>query len=110
MDPLRAQLRRLREAAGLTQRQLAAKIGVAHTAIQSYEDGRNDIPLSKLRRFADGLGLTVDIHFRPHDPNGPVEEVTPEQAFLLDLVHRRIRQLGTDDVGLLVTLLERMTK
>lgn len=110
MDPLRAQLRRLREAAGMTQRQLAAAMGMAPTTIQAYEDGRVDIPLSRLRLFAQHLGLTLEVHFRPADPDGSVENLTEAQAFLLDLVHRKIRRLGDGEVSILAGLLDRLDR
>jgi HTH-type transcriptional regulator / antitoxin HipB len=110
MEPVGAMLRRLRQRAGLTQRQLGARLGIGHTTIQSYEDGSRDVTIPKLQHVASGMGLTVDVVFRPQDPNGPLEEVTPAQAALVDAVHRNVRRLGDADIALVIGFMERLLK
>jgi transcriptional regulator with XRE-family HTH domain len=110
MEPVGAMLRRLRQRAGLTQRQLGARLGIGHTTIQSYEDGSRDVTIPKLQHVASGMDLTVDVVFRPKDPNGALDEVTPAQAALIDAVHRTVRLLDDGDVALVLSFLERLKK
>ncbi|TYP57439.1 helix-turn-helix domain-containing protein [Thermosediminibacter litoriperuensis] len=57
-------IRYARQAAGLSLRDLAKKIGVSHTAIAKYEKNR-DIPSSAvLIRLAEALDVNVDYFFR----------------------------------------------
>lgn len=52
-------LRELRAAAGLTQRQLAARVGTSSAAISNIEAGNNAPTLGTLVRLADALGCNV---------------------------------------------------
>jgi len=54
-------LRMEREAAGLTQEQLAAKLKTRKTAISRIENHAEDIKLSTLERFAKALGKRLEI-------------------------------------------------
>ena len=47
--------------AGLTQQQLAERIGTKKTYISRVENGKNDIQLSTLYRIFEGLGKRVAI-------------------------------------------------
>lgn len=51
---------RARMAAGLTQAQLAEKIGVLPQQIGSWERGERNPKLDALRRIAAALGCTID--------------------------------------------------
>ena len=54
----------LREASGLTQRQLAERVGTSHSVISRLEqDDYEGHSLSMLRRIAQALGLRVEVHF-----------------------------------------------
>jgi ribosome-binding protein aMBF1 (putative translation factor) len=52
-------LRDAREAAGLTQTELAAKIGIAQSALSRIEAGRSNITLAMLRRIAEALEVDL---------------------------------------------------
>ena len=53
-------VRELREAAGLSQRQLAAKIGLDfYTFVSQIETGRGRIPPDSYRTWAEALGIDV---------------------------------------------------
>ena len=56
-----AVLRMEREAAGLTQEQLAHKLKTRKTAISRIENHAEDIKLSTLERFAKALGKKLEI-------------------------------------------------
>ena len=58
MTPLVLRLKQLRKAAGLTQAQLAEKVGVYQGTISDHERGKaTRIDLSLLERLADALGV-----------------------------------------------------
>lgn len=57
-------LRQAREAAGLTQEQLADRIGTKKTAISRLENHAEDIKLSTLRKVSDALGRRLELRLR----------------------------------------------
>lgn len=61
LPPLSRRLRQLREAAGLTQMQLAINAGVSLSLIAQVEQGqRDDIKLSTADTLASALNVAVD--------------------------------------------------
>lgn len=61
-------LKRARKAAGFTQQELAAKLGLSHAPIFRLENGWEVISLSNLRKICDAIGFEVVI--RPKKENG----------------------------------------
>lgn len=60
------QIHALRTEAGLTQRQLAERVGTSHSAISRLEDDDYEgHSLSMLRRIGAALGQRVEIRFVP---------------------------------------------
>ncbi len=53
-------IRELREDAGLTQLQLAMKLGVTPSAVYAWESGRNEPRASQLRAIAHYFGVSMD--------------------------------------------------
>src|SRR3954471_13472550 len=67
-------IRHLREEAGMTQKQLAAKIGTQPSAISRIEDADYDgHSISLLQKVADALNMRLLIDFAPKD-------TTPKKA------------------------------
>jgi DNA-binding XRE family transcriptional regulator len=67
----RALLRTLAEkraAAGISQRELARRMGTSQPAIARLERGEVDPKLSTLQRFAAAIGLEIDWRLRPARP------------------------------------------
>jgi transcriptional regulator with XRE-family HTH domain len=56
MQELGAQIRRAREAAALTQQQLADEVGVTRTMMSNYERGENTPDVQKATKLATALG------------------------------------------------------
>lgn len=52
-------IREARKAAGITQDELAKKLGVNRATISKYETGAIDLPSSQLQRLADALGIHI---------------------------------------------------
>lgn len=67
-------LRELREAAGLTQLQLAEHVGVQRLSIARWETGYMEPSWSNVLALAAALGVTPDAFMQepaPRDPTGP---------------------------------------
>lgn len=50
-------IKKYREKAGITQKELATSVGKSETAIGAYETAKTDIPLSSLLGIADRLNI-----------------------------------------------------
>jgi len=63
------QLRSLREAQGMSRREVAAKLGVTIPAVQDYErnEAAGRITLTTLRKYAEVLNCDVDVTITPRD-------------------------------------------
>ena len=55
-----------RKAAGLTQKQLADKTGIAQSDISKLENGSANPSLRTLQRLAQGMGMKMKIEFIPY--------------------------------------------
>lgn len=53
-------LRRMRESAELTMRQVGAMIGVSHVAISQFENGKLQLPAYRIEQLVTAYGLTMD--------------------------------------------------
>jgi predicted transcriptional regulator len=61
------ELVRARKQIGLSQTQLAARMGTSQSAVARLETGELDARLSTLERYAAALGRTVDWQVRPSE-------------------------------------------
>lgn len=84
-EPLRRALAAARRAAGLTQAELAAKLGTTQSAIARLERGEVAPTITTLSRLADTLG----IHFEVAPRSGIVVRETSPRLTLTDLRNRR---------------------
>ena len=60
------QLASLRRAQGLSQTEVAARMGTSQSALARLESGRADIRLSTLQRYAEALHTTVGFAIQHH--------------------------------------------
>src|SRR4051795_2599580 len=60
-----AKIRVFRTHSGMSQSDLAGKIGVAFQQVQKYENGANRVGASRLSRIAAALGISVGELFEP---------------------------------------------
>lgn len=89
MNEVGKNIRRLREENGLTQEELALRIGYqTKTAINKIELGMRDLPQSKIVRCAEALGTTPAVLM------GWVEEKESEKN---DVLVNIVLQLRKDD-------------
>lgn len=69
---MKSRLRLLRAEHGLTQEDLAQRIGVSRQAINALETERHDPSLDLAYRIAATLNVSVELVFpNPHDPRSP---------------------------------------
>lgn len=64
-------IRDAREEAGLSQTELAARIGIAQSALSRIEAGRANLTLGTLQRVSDALGLPLGISVGTHRADIP---------------------------------------
>lgn len=60
---------------GLTQEQLAERMGTSHSAISRIESGQHRTSVATLQRLAEALGVRFVIGFERGSPEHPVREV-----------------------------------
>lgn len=58
-EKIRANIKKFREDSGLTQKALADRIGKSESAIQGYESGKTDIPLSVIASILKALKISL---------------------------------------------------
>jgi transcriptional regulator with XRE-family HTH domain len=66
-EVVKAQLKRLREKAGLTQEQLGQKLGVGQSTVGMWETGERLPRADKLPELAKILGCTIDDLLKPDE-------------------------------------------
>ena len=59
-----ARIRVARKEGGLTQRQLAEKVGVSFQQIQKYETGKDRIFVERLQQIAQALKVPISYFFK----------------------------------------------
>ena len=61
-----------RKSSGLTQKQLSERTGIAQSDISKLESGNGNPSLRTLERLAKGIGMRVQIEFKPPKPANQV--------------------------------------
>lgn len=79
-----ARMATLRRAAGISQAQLAERLGVSPSAIGMYEQGRREPSLDTLVAIADVLGVSLDLLIRGKPDN------ERDEKLISDLLLQRV--------------------
>lgn len=58
-------VRTARESCGLTQHELAIRMGSTQSTVARWETGSHQLTLATLDRIANALGVTMQVHFGP---------------------------------------------
>jgi ribosome-binding protein aMBF1 (putative translation factor) len=66
---------RHRAAQGLSQKQLATRVGTSHSAISRLESGRHRTSVTTLERVAEALDLRLIVGFESGTPENPEREL-----------------------------------
>lgn len=67
----------LRSVSGLTQRELAERIGVSQPQLARIESGRQIPKLATLALLAEGAGYTVEVNFIPKNGKKRSQKIKP---------------------------------
>ncbi|WP_020573302.1 helix-turn-helix domain-containing protein [Actinopolymorpha alba] len=73
---LAAELVELRRRSGLSQTQVAARMGTSQSAVARLEAGEVDARLSTFERYAAAVGHQVDVRLRTHDSGASTKNLT----------------------------------
>jgi transcriptional regulator with XRE-family HTH domain len=65
--------------AGLTQRQLADRLGVTQPVVAAYESGRRQPTVPTLMRMVLAAGFDLRLHLAPHEDHDEVLESVEKQ-------------------------------
>ncbi len=65
-----------RAAAGMSQKELAHRVGTSHSAISRLESGRHKTNVETLQRVAEALGLRFVAGFESGPPERPLRQLT----------------------------------
>lgn len=87
-------IRRLRKVAGMTQMDLAAKMGVTYQQVQKYEKGVSELTIRRLLQVADALNVPVST-FIPQSGGVSEQEIpylTEDESNLLELFRKLKRK------------------
>ncbi len=71
--PVGAMLRSARRRAGLTQAEVAARVGTSQPVISAYEHDRRDPTLATFTRLVEATGARLDLRLTPIAAPEPVE-------------------------------------
>ncbi len=64
-------IRRIRESAGITQAELARRLGVSQSLVNRWESPAGRPQVATLQRIADALGLNLSVIFSAPPPTTP---------------------------------------
>ncbi len=73
------EIRRMREALGISQMKLAEAVGVSFQQIQKYEKGGSRISVERIQQIAEALGTSVQMFFEKEKP--PVVSEPPVKYY-----------------------------
>lgn len=68
------ELRAIRKKAGMSQKSLAALMGITYQQLQKYEEGKNRISAGRLYQASRALNVPFDDFFMPFLPTLSVED------------------------------------
>lgn len=87
-----ARLRQVREAAGLSQRELARRAGVTNGTISLIEQNRNSPSVASLRKVLQGIPMDLSEFFASEIP--AAEKITFTSDELIELANEEQRKSG----------------
>lgn len=73
-------IKEARQLAGLTQKELAARIGVSAGTLSDYENGNHDPKSDYLSKIADECNVSVDFLLGRDEIKTPLNPVGPDQG------------------------------
>ena len=62
---MKTRVKEFRTAANMTQQQLAEKTGISQSDISKFETGGGNPSIKTLQRLAAGMGMILQVEFKP---------------------------------------------
>ena len=91
-------LRKMREAAELTMRQVGAMVGVSHVTISQFENGKLSLPEYRIEQLIKAYGLTTD-DFNKILGRAPIVDFKDDCRAMID-------RMGDEELAVLRNLLK----
>lgn len=106
-----AAIRKRRKEIGLSQEQLAEKVGVSYQQIQRYENGGSMLNVENIQRIAKVLQVPITAFFTPARPQAVAEPETPYASSDEKTLLRHFRDLSSkSDRHLVITVTRKMAR
>ncbi|MDC0764929.1 helix-turn-helix transcriptional regulator [Brevibacillus sp. AG] len=93
-------IREIRKAQGLSQEQLAERVGTKHTDIGKLERGERNVTLKTLVRVASSLGIEIHKLFE-YD----IQSKSSEKEYLISMINKTLVNLPNSDLKKVLTIL-----
>ena len=81
--PIGELIRQIRRSSGMSQMQLAEKIGISYQQVQKYEKGVNRLSVSRMKQISGALGVPVSLFLDEEQPLIPGEQKDTGRTGLL---------------------------
>ena len=106
-----AAIRKRRKELGLSQEQLAEKVGVSYQQIQRYENGGSMLNVENVQRIAKGLNMALTALFETTQPQTVAEPLLTYASSEEKLLLRHFRGLTTkSDKQLAIAVIRKMAR
>lgn len=106
-------MRDLRRRSGMSQKEIAAKIGVSQAAYSAYERGRNEPPAEMLVRLSYVFGCSIDVLVQKdrvyRDAEEALKQVAQYQGELEKMRAELAGMEGKEEAKAMVELLEKFS-
>lgn len=100
-------IREARERAGLTQEELATKLGVKANTLHGYEAGKHDPKSETLAQISKICGVTVDYLLGLENDDGTISDEKPANSTRSELIELVIN-LSDDEAEYILGLVQRL--
>lgn len=106
-----AAIRKRRKTLGLSQEQLAEKVGVSYQQVQRYENGSSTLNVENVQRIAGALGIPVTAFFEEGGAQAGAESAAPFGSSDEKNLVRHFRELSAStDRKLAISVIRRFAK
>lgn len=80
-------IQKIREAKGLSQRQLARMVGCSQSALSNWEKGKRRLYLPQLQKIAQVLDVSVDYFMESNEQEDKILSVNQDNQILIRLIN-----------------------
>lgn len=93
---IKENIRRIRKSKGLTQEEMADRLGISLTAYRDLEKGSTSIMNSNINKIAEITGTSTEeivLGYRPSQSEGRLEDIESEYSTVVDSLNTRINDI-----------------